>query len=492
MTHKQRTWAGRPRHFTLIGVLLSFSWGTPSTTSFQTSILRQIIRWDHTNPPSRSLILSVAQNDHKPEVESSFVFFNDFDYDHYQTVDEAASAVQEDSMIPSESMLHCAIDPTYDLSTPYTSRTDSKSTFVEYTSDGLCVPSGPIGAMKEEIANLLKEPAVEIIIASVILLNALLVALSTFESLNEFMPMILFAEIVVSTIFVVDFAARWFSSDRETGKFILDPQFGIDVLVVILPLVVTITPDSIRDDVVFLPSALSKPSELFNLRLLRVLRLQRFLRDLDTFERFVEQVSGSGGASKVQEWQLKLARVVSSLFTLLSVVSGLIYTAENAVNPNISNYFDALYFSLTTRKCRDTFLVTASMTCGNSDNLTPPRLLQPLVTTVGFGDVSPVTWQGKLIVCASIVLGVAIVPAQAASLVDALLDREGARNGKGAANVLKASIPRPDSRMATTFNNNGDSNKEMLALDTSMSCPRCGARFHWSSAQFCYSCGEEL
>jgi Ion channel len=115
------------------------------------------------------------------------------------------------------------------------------------------------------------------------------------------------------------------------------------------------------------------------------------------------------------------------------------------------------------------------------------------VTTVGFGDVSPVTWQGKLIVCASIVLGVAIVPAQAASLVEALLDRERAKNGKAAALIMKASLPTPERKMAEIFNeNNGNSNKEMLALDTSRSCPHCGASFHWSSAQFCYSCGGKF
>jgi Ion transport protein len=330
-----------------IGILTMF----PHTFAFQARIPLPIRNRVHASPP-RLCTLAVAQqnNTTTPEtVVESFAFFSDFDYDYYQTVEE--SATEKEELIPKESSAYCVIDPMYDLAAPYTSRLDSKSTFVDYTPDGLCVPAGPIGRLKEEIANLLNEPAVEIIIASVILLNALLVALSTLDSLSEFMPMILFAEIVVSTIFVVDFAARWFSSSRDAGKFVLDPQFGIDVLVVILPLLVTMIPDSIRDEVVFLPSALSKPSELFNLRLLRVLRLQRFLRDLDTFERLMERVSGGMmGTNKVQEWQLKLARVVSSLFTLLSVVSGLIYTAENAVNPDIDNYFDALYFSLTTRK----------------------------------------------------------------------------------------------------------------------------------------------
>jgi hypothetical protein len=94
----------------------------------------------------------------------------------------------------------------------------------------------------------------------------------------------------------------------------------------------------------------------------------------------------------VRPFQLQLARVLLSLFTLLSVSSGLIYTTEHGVNPDIPDYFSALYFGLTT------------------------------LTTVGFGDIAPVTPQGRLVVCASILAGVAVIPAQAASLLDAILE----------------------------------------------------------------------
>ena len=57
-----------------------------------------------------------------------------------------------------------------DVSMPFVSREDSESTFVEYTDDGLCLPAGPIGQLKETTANFLTEPSVEIFIASVVLL----------------------------------------------------------------------------------------------------------------------------------------------------------------------------------------------------------------------------------------------------------------------------------------------------------------------------------
>jgi voltage-gated potassium channel Kch len=237
---------------------------------------------------------------------------------------------------------------------------------------------------------------------------------------------------------------------------VLEPQFALDAVVVILPLMAGLASASFLSDTLALPSGLKNPSGLFNLELLRVLRLRRVLRDLNTLERFLERaLLGSvseRSVNLVQEWQLQLARVVLSLFTLVSVATGLIYTAENGVNPSINNYFDALYFGLTT------------------------------LTTVGFGDISPITRQGKLVVCGSILVGVAVVPAQAAALVEALLERE---------DIKRQSRKRLSKKTATRFPNESSSNK-VLALDTDRACPECGAAFHWNSAQYCYSCGEEM
>jgi voltage-gated potassium channel Kch len=79
------------------------------------------------------------------------------------------------------------------------------------------------------------------------------------------------------------------------------------------------------------------------------------------------------------------------MFTLLSVASGLIYTTEHEVNPDISNYFSALYFGLTT------------------------------LTTVGFGDIVLITAEGWFVASMSILAEVSIIPAQAANLVDVIV-----------------------------------------------------------------------
>ena len=87
-------------------------------------------------------------------------------------------------------------------------------------------------------------------------------------------------------------------------------------------------------------------------------------------------------APEISSTTLQIARVLSSVFTLLFISTGLIYTCEHEVNPQIPDFFVALYFGLTT------------------------------LTTVGFGDITPVTVQGKLVVCFSILVGIAVIPLQ--------------------------------------------------------------------------------
>ena len=119
----------------------------------------------------------------------------------------------------------------------------------------------------------------------------------------------------------------------------------------------------------------STSSALLNLRLLRVLKFQRVLTDQKTYADFEMAIGMRKRTSDVRPYQLNLARVIISIFTLVSVSTGLIYTAEHEyvacfalllcllllcvfansisplfqrTNPAIPDYFTALYFGLTT------------------------------------------------------------------------------------------------------------------------------------------------
>jgi len=142
------------------------------------------------------------------------------------------------------------------------------------------------------------------------------------------------------------------------------------------------------------------------------------------------------------EVTLRFTTYVSSRYfatTLCSAqASGLIYAAESGSNAQISDFFDALYFGLTT------------------------------LTTVGFGDITPVTPVGRLIVSASTVVGIALVPLQLTGLAETLLKETRARE----AQQKKPMGYRVD-RLARR-------------------CEVCSEKAHRRDARFCFRCGAEL
>lgn len=60
---------------------------------------------------------------------------------------------------------------------------------------------------------------------------------------------------------------------------------------------------------------------------------------------------------------------------MVNIFAGLFYMIEAKSNPNIHHYIDALYFSMST------------------------------MTTVGFGDISPVTFEGKILTIFMMLIG---------------------------------------------------------------------------------------
>jgi len=89
------------------------------------------------------------------------------------------------------------------------------------------------------------------------------------------------------------------------------------------------------------------------------------------------------------------------------------------------------------------------------------------------------TPEGKFVVSGSIVVGAAVIPAQAAALVEALLARQ----------ELKKEQMRGTRSTSSNRNMNDDGK---FVLETAFECPNCGSTMHWSTAQFCWSCGDKF
>lgn len=316
----------------------------------------------------------------------------------------------------------------------------------------------PNTQLRNTLAEIIRDPRIEVGGAVLVVLSSFLTAMSTVNSIDlSTMAALIRVENLVAFIFAIEFFVRWYTQFTWKGilKYLTQPLVLVDLLVVILPLILVLVSNSGGDAYRFLPSWLTSTSGLVNLRLLRVLRLQRVLVDQHTFAEF-QMALGVPQADvdddiRVKPYKLQLARVVLSVFTLLSISTGLIYTTEHTVNPAIPDYFTALYFGLTT------------------------------LTTVGFGDITPVTTEGKLVVSGSILAGVAVIPVQAAALVDALLARE---------DVKKSS------RQRETLSNSNKNGKSALMNNSpimlNMKCTNCDAGFHWSAADYCWSCGSKL
>ena len=289
------------------------------------------------------------------------------------------------------------------------------------------VSMGDSGEAAVSMGEVLRNPRYEVFSSLVTLASCLIFAVSTLDLPEEILGRLDAIEFGVTIFFAVEYLLRWI--DRR-----LDPKFVFEFL-------------SVVDFVSLLPTLLAGstgvPSSLSVLRLLRSLRFQRLLVDVETFGRFraalgIENLSS--GDRMQDATLLQLARVLTSLFTLLFVASGLIYAAESDVNSsNFPDYFTTLYFGLTT------------------------------LTTVGFGDIVPVTPVGRAVVGASIFVGIAVIPVQLTSLAETVLKTQKAKDARAMAQP-----------------------RGMRLDQLKRACVNCGEKAHRKDADFCFRCGFTL
>ena len=287
-------------------------------------------------------------------------------------------------------------------------------------------------------------PRFELISLVAVLVTALCYAVGTLPELgNDSRFWLNNVEADFTVVFLVEYVLRWWSRSFSL-KYLLKLTSLIDLLSIaptlLAILVTTTTVGPMYDPMLlegydgFVPLPDLQDDGFAFLRLARVLRLQRYVQDIRSFRRF-EAALGFNPLN-VQPYQLEVARVVSSIFTLLFVSSGLIYKVEHLQNEKLPDFFTALYFGLTT------------------------------LTTVGFGDIVPVTAEGRLVVSVSILAGIAIIPVQLSSLAEAIVNRGSSGATAGA--------------------------KPLQGTASSATCGLCGATGHNPKANFCYNCAAPL
>lgn len=203
---------------------------------------------------------------------------------------------------------------------------------------------------------------------------------------------------IIVTFFIIEFALRFYAAE-DKKKYFVQPYTIIDLL--------AISPTVLRW---IIPG--STAAFLATLRVIRLLRIFRFLRFMETSEFFF---------GTVKEHILRVMQLVTTMVIIFFLSAGLLYSVESEINDGIQTFGDAFYFTVVT------------------------------LTTVGFGDITPVTEIGKFITVLMILSGIVFIPWQAGQIVISWVRINKKRN---------------------------------------CTCTHCGLRYHDRDATHCKHCGS--
>ena len=241
----------------------------------------------------------------------------------------------------------------------------------------------------------------------IIILNFVICAILVVETydLSETVHGILWnTEIVIVAFFIIEYVARLYGS-KDRLKQLVDIYSVID-LIAILPTVALLV----------LPVFGVAPHVGF-LRMIRVFRVFRIFR-------FLRYTKGSGFFFKnITVHVLKGIQLLITIFMIFFISSGLFYAVESSVNPAVKNFGDAFYFTVVT------------------------------LTTVGFGDIIPLSEAGRMVTVLMILSGIILIPWQVSRLVREWI---------------------------------------LIASKQDVTCPQCGLRYHDRDASHCKSCGHVI
>lgn len=183
----------------------------------------------------------------------------------------------------------------------------------------------------------------------------------------------IFIDRITVIIFIIDYLLRWFVADISTNKKISFITYPFK-------------PYALIDLFSILPSVTALNSSL---RLLKVFRLFRSFKLFKIFKivRYSKSISMIINVFKKQKETLITIFIVSISYVIISAL-----IIINVEPQTFHNYFDALYWAAVS------------------------------LTTVGYGDIYPVTVAGKIITMISSFLGIAVVALPAGVITSGLID----------------------------------------------------------------------
>jgi voltage-gated potassium channel len=236
--------------------------------------------------------------------------------------------------------------------------------------------------------------AINLTIVGLVLLSSGIFVAETYKIPDSIRNDLHIVDTGILIIFAVEYVLRLWSAENKVNYLL--SFYSIIDLVAILPFFIGVVDFSF-------------------IRLLRSLRILRLIRFIDRKYLF--------GSINTEDGVI-FARILFTLFAITFVYSGLIYQVEHPVNSKVFHTFlDAFYFSIVT------------------------------MTTVGFGDLTPISELGRFLTVLMILTGIALIPWQVGDLIK---------------------------RLVKTAN------------QVETICSGCGLAFHDADAMFCKECGTKL
>lgn len=204
------------------------------------------------------------------------------------------------------------------------------------------------------------------VIISLIIINVLFVVLETFSLPAWFLKIATVVEIVSVIIFTVEYLLRLWTADlkyTDKGKIRSRIRYSFSFMAIV-------------DLLAILPFYVPFVFKI-DLRVLRAFRLFRLFR-IFKFGRYMVALKLIGGVFKRKAHQLVSSMIV--IFVLMIIASVLMYTVEHEAQPEVfENAFSGLWWAVAT------------------------------FTTVGYGDIFPITVGGKVFAAVIALLGIGLV-----------------------------------------------------------------------------------
>jgi len=205
----------------------------------------------------------------------------------------------------------------------------------------------------------------EIIVSVAVFASIAIMALETFSFPDRWKRALLEADVILSLIFVVEYVLRIVTSDNRRGY--ITSFYGIIDLIALLPILIHAA------------ASLRVLRLLRVLRILRLLKVTRYTNALDRYKQALKSIAAE-------------ATLFGSVaFVFITSFAFLIYEVEHKVQPEVySNIFDSVWWAVIS------------------------------LTSVGYGDVYPVTTAGRMLTLAMVLTGMGIVAVPTALLASAL------------------------------------------------------------------------